>query len=304
MTRVQKYSLSLIIAAAIIIEVMGAAQYIMAQRGTKEELLAKAQRDMKESQRVAIVKTEVETALKNAEQNVRQSLSNPNASYLISSRVIKVNPHVIGAGVAFVPGYFKEKGQPNLYLPYAYDDQPSIVSKGRRTGRPHIMTRILPFDYTKREWYQSAINGFSEWSEAYLGEGDINVLMCTYSIPIRDGSGRVAAVLFADVTMEDATVLMHNMDSGIRHSRLIIFLIQLVSMLLMGFIVWRAVAASRRYKERYVDPEKDHLIEQVAKIREVNNRLVRRNQDLAQKVADLQNRLREKAESDGQPWFG
>ena len=304
MTQVQKYSLSLIIVAAIIIEVMGAAQYIMAQRGTKTELLAKAQRDMKESQRVAVVKTEVETALKNAEQSIRQSLGNPNASYPLSSRIIKVNPHIIGVGVAFVPGYFKDQGQPGLYLPYAYDDQPSIISKGRRMGRPHVLTRILAFDYTQREWYQSAMDGLSEWSDAYLGEGDINVLMCTYSIPIRDNTGRIAGVLFADVTMEDATVLMHSMDSGIRRHRLIILGIQLVSLLLMGFIVWRAVAASRRYKERYVDPEKDHLILQVEKMREVNNRLIRRNQDLAQKVVDLQKRLSDKEKPDGQPWFG
>jgi len=303
MTQVQKYSLSLIIVAAIIIEVMGAAQYLMAQRGAKEELLAKAQRDMRESKRVAVVKTEVETALKNAEQSVRQSLGNPNGSYPLSSRIIKVNPHIIGVGVAFVPGYFKEQGQPGLYLPYAYDDQPSIVSKGRRTGRPHIMTRLLNFDYTQREWYQSAMSGIAEWSDAYLGEGDINVLMCTYAIPIRDNAGRVAGVLFADVTMEDATVLMHNMDSGIRHNRLVILFIQLVSLLLMGFIVWRAVAASRRYKERYVDSEKDHLIMQVTKMREVNNRLIRRNQDLAQKVVDLQQRLKEREKTDTQSWF-
>lgn len=51
----KKYSLTLIIAAAIVLELMGAAQYFMAKRGVEQELLAKAERDIGENQRVATV---------------------------------------------------------------------------------------------------------------------------------------------------------------------------------------------------------------------------------------------------------
>lgn len=291
MTNIRKYSIALIIAAAVIIEVMGAVQYFMATYGVKRELLAKAERDMEESQRVAIVKTEVETALKNAEQSIRGSLVNPDTIYRIGASIIKLNPHVVGVGVAFVPGYYKDKASKELYLPYTYDDQESLTTKGKRTGKPHIKTNIPNFDYTTREWYRSAMAGQRQWCNPYLGEGGINVLMCTYSIPIMDADGHLAAVFFADVTMEDATVLMNGMSSSIRMSGIIILCIQVVSMLLMAFIIWRAVSASRRYKERYVDPEKDLLIEQLSKLREVNARLIKRNQDLAQKNVELQSRL-------------
>lgn len=291
MTNIRKYSIALIIAAAVIIEVMGAVQYFMATYGVKRELLAKAERDMEESQRVAIVKTEVETALKNAEQSIRGSLVNPDTIYRIGASIIKLNPHVVGVGVAFVPGYYKDKASKELYLPYTYDDQESLTTKGKRTGKPHIKTNIPNFDYTTREWYRSAMAGQRQWCSPYLGEGGINVLMCTYSIPIMDADGHLAAVFFADVTMEDATVLMNGMSSSIRMSGIIILCIQVVSMLLMAFIIWRAVSASRRYKERYVDPEKDLLIEQLSKLREVNARLIKRNQDLAQKNVELQSRL-------------
>ena len=291
MTNIRKYSIALIIAAAVIIEVMGAVQYFMATYGVKRELLAKAERDMEESQRVAIVKTEVETALKNAEQSIRGSLVNPDTIYRIGASIIKLNPHVVGVGVAFVPGYYKDKASKELYLPYTYDDQESLTTKGKRTGKPHIKTNIPNFDYTTREWYRSAMAGQLQWCSPYLGEGGINVLMCTYSIPIMDADGHLAAVFFADVTMEDATVLMNGMSSSIRMSGIIILCIQVVSMLLMAFIIWRAVSASRRYKERYVDPEKDLLIEQLSKLREVNARLIKRNQDLAQKNVELQSRL-------------
>lgn len=305
MTQISRYSLTLIVAAAIIIEVLGAAQYFMARNGARNELLAKAQRDMQESQRVATVKTEVETALKNAEHSIHLTLGTPETSYSIAARIIQVNPHIVGVGVAFVPNYYKDKGRNGLFLPYTYDDQPSIASKGKRTGKPHIRTHIPSLDYTQRDWYKTAIAGQRQWTEAYVGEGGLNVLMCTYSIPVTDKSGRTVGVLFADVTMEDATVMMSKLNHGIRKSGIVTLGIQLVSFLLLSFIIWRAVVASRRYKARYVDPEKTHLIEQVEKMRQVNTRLTKRNQELAQRVAEMQARLNSQVQQrSDQHWFG
>lgn len=305
MTQISRYSLTLIVAAAIIIEVLGAAQYFMARNGARNELLAKAQRDMQESQRVATVKTEVETALKNAEHSIHLTLGTPETSYSIAARIIQVNPHIVGVGVAFVPNYFKDKGRNGLFLPYTYDDQPSIVNKGKRTGKPHIRTHIPSLDYTQRDWYKTAMAGQRQWTEAYVGEGGLSVLMCTYSIPVTDKSGRTVGVLFADVTMEDATVMMSKLNHGIRKSGIVTLGIQLVSFLLLSFIIWRAVVASRRYKERYVDPEKTHLVEQVEKMRQVNTRLTKRNQELAQRVAEMQARLNSQVQQrSDQHWFG
>lgn len=305
MTQISRYSLTLIVAAAIIIEVLGAAQYFMARSGARNELLAKAQRDMQESQRVATVKTEVETALKNAEHSIHLTLGTPETSYSIASRIIQVNPHIIGVGVAFIPNYYKDKGRNGLFLPYTYDDQPSIASKGKRTGKPHIRTHIPSLDYTQRDWYKTAMAGQRQWTEAYVGEGGLSVLMCTYSIPVTDKSGRTVGVLFADVTMEDATVMMSKLNHGIRKSGIVTLGIQLVSFLLLSFIIWRAVVASRRYKERYVDPEKTHLVEQVEKMRQVNTRLTKRNQELAQRVAEMQARLNSQVQQrSDQHWFG
>ena len=305
MTQISRYSLTLIVAAAIIIEVLGAAQYFMARSGARNELLAKAQRDMQESQRVAMVKTVVETALKNAEHSIHLTLGTPETSYSIAARIIQVNPHIVGVGVAFVPNYYKDKGRNGLFLPYTYDDQPSIASKGKRTGKPHIRTHIPSLDYTQRDWYKTAMAGQRQWTEAYVGEGGLNVLMCTYSIPVTDKSGRTVGVLFADVTMEDATVMMSKLNHGIRKSGIVTLGIQLISFLLLSFIIWRAVVASRRYKARYVDPEKNHLIEQVEKMRQVNTRLTKRNQELAQRVAEMQARLNSQVQQrSDQHWFG
>ena len=306
MKPIKRYSLTFIIAAAIIIEVIGAVQYFVVLHGTKQEMLAKARRDMQESQRVAMVRTEVETALKNSEHSFYLALVNPETSYSIASRIIQVNPHIIGVGVAFIPDYYKDKGKNGLFLPYTYDDQPNISNKGKRTGSLFLRTQqMVNFDYTQRDWFKTAIAGKSEWTEAYVGEGSNNVLMCTYSIPIKEKNGRIVGALFADVSMEDATVMMSKMNMGIRKGGIITLLIQIISLLLMSFIVWRAIVASRNYKERYVDPEKAQLIEKMEKMRVVNNRLTKRNQELAQKVSDLQSQLNSPSrQANDQHWFG
>ena len=61
---------------------------------------------------------------------------------------------------------------------------------------------------------------------------------------------------------------------------------------------------SRRYKEQNVDPEKEHLIEQMAKLREVNARLIKRNQMMADKYADLKGRLNSPIQTRDEEWFG
>ena len=118
-------------------------------------------------------------------------------------------------------------------------------------------------------------------------------------------------ILLANRTLKKAQVLAQVLDATAVDNATaakcsyVILGIQIISFLLMGFIIWRAAVASRRYKELFVDREKSHLITQVEKMREVNNRLTRRNQDLAQKVADLQARLNAQMHQGAdQHWFG
>ncbi|MBR0389371.1 MAG: hypothetical protein IJK37_04650, partial [Prevotella sp.] len=68
----KKYTLAIILVAAIMIEMVVVVQYYLAQRGLKQELLQKASRDMDQSQRVAAVKAEVETAVRNVKLQVQQ----------------------------------------------------------------------------------------------------------------------------------------------------------------------------------------------------------------------------------------
>ena len=101
----------------------------------------------------------------------------------------------------------------------------------------------------------------------------------------------MVAVFFVDVPLKEVSILSENINSGISRSAIITIFIQLLSMLLLGFIIWRAVTASQNYKEKVVDSEKNHLLEQLGKLREVNSRLTKRNQELAEKNMELQRQL-------------
>ena len=252
----KKYYLILVIAAALLLEVMGAVQYFTATYGIQNELLDKANRDMEQSLRVANVKGEVETALRNIYNTVAMSIDNPKGYYSIAAGLVKNNPHIVGAGIAFRPDYYKSKGLESLYAPYVYDRQPDVAVKKKKTTNPILTTTLLPFDYTTREWFINPMeDGKSLWTQPYVDEGGTHIIMCTYCMAVKDPSGQTAGVFFADVPMEDVSQLSMDIHQGIISSRTLLFFIQVGSLLIIGFIVWLSFRAFRRYKDQYVDPE-------------------------------------------------
>ena len=52
----KKYSIMILIVAAVLLEGVAAVQYFMARHGAEQYLMAKAERDLEESRRVAEVK--------------------------------------------------------------------------------------------------------------------------------------------------------------------------------------------------------------------------------------------------------
>jgi large-conductance mechanosensitive channel len=94
------------------------------------------------------------------------------------------------------------------------------------------------------------------------------------------------------------------MHQGVKKSRTVLFIIQVISLIIIGIIIWLAVRAFRRYKEQVVDPEKEHLAEENEKLRTMNRRLTERNQELAEKVSALQRRLAAGPQQSDEHWFG
>jgi len=65
------------------------------------------------------------------------------------------------------------------------------------------------YDYPSQEWFIKPMElGKGYWSEPYIDEGGGEILMTTFSMPVRDLQGRVAAVLTADLSLDWLTELV------------------------------------------------------------------------------------------------
>jgi len=281
----KKYNLALIITAAVILELTATIQYFMARRGVTTEIIQKANRDMEQNQQLVAVKSLVESAVTNHIDEVEEVVDSADQLFNIVAKIVRINRNIVGAGVAYRPGYFEKQGKTRLYSPYAFDQNPESSTRKNDRALPNVKSRLLDFDYTTREWYQEAMkNDTCIWTEPYVDKGGTYIVMCSYTVPVKDRNGNKVGVLFADVPLSDLTVMANEMYSGIDRSGLYVFILQIVGILAVILIIWRATIAFRRYKERNIDPEKDHLVEQVAKLKEINRRLTERNMDLAKKL--------------------
>ena len=198
--------LLLVIAAAIIMEATNLIQYFYARKGMMEEASLRAQTQM-EATRLKIL-----DVIDQAEATVRSTEwvvpvlwemdcidSLPNLAALI----VRDNPVIIGSTVAMVPGYNAKRP---LYAPYAH------IVPG--TDSIAVISLATPeYDYPSQEWFTQPIElGEGYWSEPYLDEGGGDILMTTYSIPVRDKYGEIAAVLTADISLDWLTELVGDIE--------------------------------------------------------------------------------------------
>ena len=280
----KKYSYIMIVLAALILEAVGTAQYFLARQEVTRQITQKASVDMAENKRIAAVRAEVETVMRNAVSEVMAAIPDPNLYYGISTRLVVNNPHVVGAGIAFRPSYYARLGKEKLYAPYAYRaiDKDNIEAS---FSKAEVRANLLSFDYTQREWFVGPMqSGKAAWTEPYADQAGTYIVMCTYSIPLKARNGNYIGVVFADVALKDISSMASGVYQGMDRSGMVIMLMQVIGLLALLLIIWRARSDFRNYKETVVDPEKQHLEEKVAKLMEINRRLTDRNMELAKKI--------------------
>ena len=253
----KKYMIMLVGIAAAIFVILGTVQYLMVRYGAEKELLIKAQSDMENSQRTVAVKAEVESAIRNISGDVEANLDNTTKLYRISTDLVRNNQHIVGAGVAFIPGFNKDQTGSERFAPYAFDLNPRASVNKSRVAKVEIHTELLDFDYTEREWFTSPIaTGKSLWTEPYLDKGGTHIILSTYVEAVRNTKGQIVGVFFADVPIEDVSLMSMSLYDGISHSTMISILLQILGMLVLCYVVWRAAHVSQRYKEEKKDEEK------------------------------------------------
>jgi len=134
----------------------------------------------------------VEVAITNTIPEIEENLDNPDKMYVISERILRLNPNIVGSAVAFEPNYYPGKGV--YYSPYSYRKDSVILVKQLGTK---------DYEYHYMDWYQiPKLLGKVYWSDPYYDAGGGEMPLITYSLPLFNSDGKFFAVVTADVSLD------------------------------------------------------------------------------------------------------
>ena len=188
-----------VIVALATLEATSLLQYYFSRKSIYEEATRRAEGQLQTTNlEITDVLDQVETTVRNNVWPVRKTLANPDSLWSLARRIVDCNSFVSGTAIALVEDYFPQKGR--LFSPYAYrnGDRIDTLQLGKES-----------YDYPEKEWFFKPLEtGEGYWSEPYYDTGGGEMLMTTYSLPVTDMQGRVAAILTADISLDWFTDLV------------------------------------------------------------------------------------------------
>ena len=190
----------LVVVAAITLEATSLVQYYYSKRGIREEASLRAETQLESTEnKIMDIIDQTEAAVRNSVWIARWCLDYPDSLASVCARIVMDNPVVMGSTVSLVPGYDRQRP---LFAPYVFVKDSSLIYHTLATPE---------YDYPSKEWFTKPIEkdgGY--WSEPYVDTGGGEVLMTTFSSPIKDEKGVTAAVLTADISLDWLTDLVGN----------------------------------------------------------------------------------------------
>lgn len=198
-------ALWLVVIAALTLEATALVQYYFSQKSIRQEANLRAESHLEATRtRILDITDQAEAAVRNSIWIAQWCLDYPDSLAVVCRRLVKDNPVVAGSTVALVPGYRADRP---LFSPY--------VCRSETTDSLLTLSLATPeYDYPSQEWFTEPLKlGEGYWSEPYVDEGGGEILMTTYSMPIRDYKGNLAAVLTADLSLEWLNDLVGSMNA-------------------------------------------------------------------------------------------
>ena len=199
----------IVVFAAVLVELISVVQYTRIRKAMLEEIDERGQIILRAiTDEISHALEITETTMNENLLEVRRSLVHPDSVYNAIWHVIDDNPHVIGGCLAFVPDYYPSKGR--LFEPY--------ITK-RNGGRQVLQLSEEGRDYTQHEAFRRVVaERVPVWSDPYVFGPD-SLKLSTYSYPILDHKGRLAAVCGLDIDLSwlgDTLNARHHFPSSFR----------------------------------------------------------------------------------------
>lgn len=164
---------------------------------TRESEQAHRLTELLQSQMVRSVDEDLDRVARNAYRTAREieEMASPvdeTAAARLLGIMIESDPVIKGGCMAYVPE--RIPGNAGEWMVYAQRTASGIGS--RQLGG-------TDYAYTSQSWFTDPIaSGNPTWSKPYVDKGGGDCLMTTYSIPLKDDSGTIYAVITADVALE------------------------------------------------------------------------------------------------------
>ena len=214
--------LVLILLAALLLEVIAIVQYYYTRNmlNREEERITRVELSMM-TEVIRHTLEEAETTMRETVWSVQQSLADPDSLFGAAVRLIEDSPLVNGSSIAVIPDYYPRKGR--LFEPYAHKEGGKIVVE-QIAGPDH--------DYTEGADFSRALrDGADFWGEPYEYGEDPVLKLSTYTYPIHDHSGRLAAFCGLDI---DLTWLSDTLNAHPYHPSSYFFLLSQSGNLVAG----------------------------------------------------------------------
>lgn len=194
--------LMIIVVVVGTLEATSILQYAFSRKGLQEEANKRAESQLEATQnRIMDIINQAEAAVRNSIWIAQWCLAVPDSLHRVAQRIVEDNPVVVGSTVALVPGYLPKRP---LFSPYVFQAKDGTLSFSSLATNE--------YDYPSQEWFSKALDKESGyWSEPYIDTGGGNILMTTFSMPIKDVKGTTAAVLTADISLDWLTDLVGNL---------------------------------------------------------------------------------------------
>ena len=187
-------SIAILITAAALMLLISVIQQYSARKQIRNDLERNAEMELViKSIGVKHSLEDVELALRNRSWEFEQFLPYPDSLFAVTRRIVEQNPRFDGCCIAMVPNYYLEKGR--LFEPYTVRRGDSIAT---------VQLASEEHDYSKnKDFILAAKNDSSFWGEPYPDESDPKVTLITYTFPIHDEFGDIAAVVGVDYNAEE-----------------------------------------------------------------------------------------------------
>lgn len=271
MKKQTKYSILVIIIAALVLEIATAEQFIATRRAFSEQLLEKAHRDLNGSPHITQLKQEVDEALAVALPQVEANIDKPELLSRQMSDFCRNLHSCVGFAVAFVPGK-----APQAYVAQGKNPDGQFSIFYYKKDKNIIKADLSQIDYTQRQWYTQIVNSPDSiqnglWSEPYVGTLN-DMLMSSYSMAVKDRKGDVVAVLCVDVPLRELSQMAEQLYDNQKKSLLRGIAFHILGLVLLAFIIFRSVRSIRRLQE--VSVEKERIASELSVARNIQHAML------------------------------